>query len=104
MPMQPMNAVVPMVVGPALSDDGLFLVACAITAVALFGLGSLKARFTDKAFLQAGERTACCTHRVWVSKCLIPPIPCRAHMPIAALESVQTRTGNLKPKSFSSDW
>ena len=50
-------AVVPLLAGPSLSDDELFLIACAITGCALFGLGSLKARFTDRAFLRAGLET-----------------------------------------------
>lgn len=50
-------AVVPMIAGDHLTDDELFLVACCITACALFCLGSLKARFTDKQFLRAGLET-----------------------------------------------
>ena len=50
-------AVVPMLAGPELTDDELFLIACAITATALFLLGSLKARFTDKAYWRSGAET-----------------------------------------------
>ena len=44
-------------------------------------------------------RSLCCTHRVWQSMCLSFPRPCRAHTPIAAAESVQTRAGCLMPRS-----
>ena len=44
-------------------------------------------------------RTACWIHNVWVSKCRILPSPWRQQMPLAALESVQTRKGTLTPRS-----
>ena len=44
-------------------------------------------------------RTACWIHNVSVSRCRILPKPCREQMPIAALESVQTRRGALILKS-----
>lgn len=66
-------AIVPLMAGPSLSDDELFLVACLITATALFCLGSLKARFTDKEFLRAGVETtllggACATIAFFVGR------------------------------------
>ena len=41
---------------------------------------------------------------VCVSMCLSLPSPCREQIPIAALESVQTRKGSSTPTSLSSAW
>jgi len=42
---------------PGLSQHGLFLVACAITAINLFGLGAFKARFHDRQYVRSGLET-----------------------------------------------
>jgi len=55
--------VVPLFV-PSLDDHTLFLCACAITGVALFGLGAFKAHFSDKRYLRSAVETVilggCC--------------------------------------------
>lgn len=45
------------VLAPDLNQSQLFLVACFITAVNLFGLGAFKARFHDKQYLRSGAET-----------------------------------------------
>merc|ERR1712070_1206618 len=49
-------AVVP-VVDPSLSQHDLFVVACVITALALFSLGAFKARFNEKFYIRSGLET-----------------------------------------------
>jgi len=49
-------AVVPMFI-PGLTEHELFLVACVITAIALFGLGAYKARFNEKFYIRSGVET-----------------------------------------------
>ena len=66
--------VVPALV-PGLSDHDLFLVACAITALTLFGLGAFKAQFNDKFYLRAGLETlilggVCATVSFIVGRCV----------------------------------
>ena len=50
------------------------------------------------------DLTACCTHKVWVSRCRSLPKPCLEQIPMAAEESVQTRTGSSWPRSRSRLW
>lgn len=49
-------ALVPLVF-PALTQHDLFLVACFITAVSLFGLGAYKAQFNEKKYVRSGCET-----------------------------------------------
>ena len=49
-------AIVPML-DPNLSEHDLFMVACVITGLALFGLGAFKARFNEKFYLRSGLET-----------------------------------------------
>ena len=42
---------------PSLTEHDLFIVACVITAFALFGLGAYKARFNEKYYLRSGVET-----------------------------------------------
>jgi len=57
-------------------------------------------------FLRSRRRdlTACCTHKVWVSRCLSFPSPCREQIPTAADESVHTLSGTEIPRSLSRLW
>ena len=40
-----------------MTEHDLFVVACVITAFALFGLGAYKARFNEKYYLRSGVET-----------------------------------------------
>ena len=42
---------------PSLTEHDLFIVACVVTAFALFGLGAFKARFNEKYYLRSGVET-----------------------------------------------
>ena len=60
------------------------------------GLTSPRTLRTSK----APVRTFSCNHNVCVSRCRSFPKPVRDAIPIAALESVHTRTGTMTAKSF----
>jgi len=49
-------AIVPLI-DPNLTEHELFVVACVITAFALFGLGAFKARFNEKFYFRSGFET-----------------------------------------------
>jgi len=49
-------ALVPML-DPSLDEHSLFVVACVVTALALFGLGAFKARFNEKFYIRSGLET-----------------------------------------------
>eukprot|EP00308_Calcidiscus_leptoporus_P001776 CAMPEP_0119379928 /NCGR_PEP_ID=MMETSP1334-20130426/54740_1 /TAXON_ID=127549 /ORGANISM="Calcidiscus leptoporus, Strain RCC1130" /LENGTH=298 /DNA_ID=CAMNT_0007399581 /DNA_START=27 /DNA_END=923 /DNA_ORIENTATION=+ len=42
---------------PSLDEHALFMIACVVTALALFGLGAFKANFHDKFYLRSGVET-----------------------------------------------
>lgn len=45
------------IVYPSVSSEGLFAIACCVTAVCLLGLGAFKAKFHDKQYVRSGIET-----------------------------------------------
>eukprot|EP00965_Chrysotila_dentata_P203694 6181890-Pleurochrysis_carterae.AAC.3 len=57
---------------PSLDQHALFLIACAITALALFLLGAYKAKFHDKLYIRSGRRCTAAGRSIVTADCACP--------------------------------